>query len=237
MTEIQADTAQETLFLQTVAQALGREKALTEPPDRQEVGPPSFWREQQFEAGQALALFKANLEALTGKVAIVNNGTEATNQLRLWLKLLNARSAVLWDHPELRRYVDVSRLEVKTTFWNNDSARSELVSAAEQAEVGITWVHYAIGYTGTLALFNGSGTGRSVSLLPATHIAVLRAGNIVPTMSTVMRHLIDRRGQGSLPSAVDFITGPSRTSDIEMDLSIGVHGPFRVWAVVIDDAP
>ena len=65
----------------------------------------------------------------------------------------------------------------------------------------------------------------------------MRAGNIVPTMSTVMRHLIDRRGQGSLPSAVDFITGPSRTSDIEMDLSIGVHGPFRVWAIVIDDEP
>ncbi|WP_371373127.1 lactate utilization protein C [Sporomusa aerivorans] len=237
MTEIHVDLARETLFLQTVAKALGRDKILTEPPKRQEVGPPVFWREQQFEADQPLKLFKANLEALTGKVAIVNSGTEATNQIKLWLKLLNAKSAVLWDHPELRKYIDFSQLAVKTTFWNSDTARTDLIGAAEQADVGITWVHYAIGYTGTIALFNGTTTGRSVSLLPATHIAVMNTSNIVPTMSTVMRHLIERRGQGDLPSAIDFITGPSRTSDIEMDLSIGVHGPFRVWAVVIDDEP
>jgi L-lactate dehydrogenase complex protein LldG len=235
MTNIQEDVEQENTFLKTVAQALGRDKVLSAKPSRKEVGPPAFWREQEFEKDQPLELFKANLEALTGKVAIVHDGTEATNQIKLWLKVLNAKSAVIWDHPELRKYIEVSRLNVKTEFWNSDKSRQELIETAEQADVGITWVNYAIGYTGTIALFNGANTGRSVSLLPPTHIAVMQKSDIVPTMSTVMRYLIERCGQGQLPSAVDFITGPSRTSDIEMDLSIGVHGPYRVWAVVIDN--
>ncbi len=235
MTDIHENLSQENMFLQTVAKALGRDKVLTTPPNRKEVGPPAFWREQKFEQDQPLELFKANLEALTGRVAIVQNGAEATNQIKLWLKILNAKSAILWDHPELRKYVDISLLGVKTDFWNSDKARRKLIELAEQADVGITWVNYAIGYTGTVALFNGANTGRSVSLLPPTHIAVMKKSDIVPTMSTVMRQLLERRGQGDLPSVVDFITGPSRTSDIEMDLSIGVHGPFRIWAVVIDD--
>ncbi len=235
MTNIQEDDAQEALFLKTVAQALGRDKVLVTPPNRKEVGPPTFWREQEFEKDQPLELFKANLEALTGKVAIVRDGQEATNQIKLWLKVLNAKSAILWDHPELRKYIEVSHLGVKTEFWNTSTSRQELIEIAEQADVGITWVDYAIGYTGTMALFNSANTGRSVSLLPPTHIAVMQKSDIVPTMSTVMRHLMERRGQGQLPSAIDFITGPSRTSDIEMDLSIGVHGPFRVWVVVIEN--
>lgn len=236
MIEIREDISQETSFLQTVAKALGRDKVLANPPKRTEVGPPGFWREQKFENEQPLELFKANLESLTGKVAIVKNGLEATNQIRLWLKILNAKSIILWDHPELKKYIDVSRLEREVNFWNGEKkSRRELIELAEQADVGITWVNYAIGYTGTVALFNGSNTGRSVSLLPPSHIVVMKKSDIVPTMSTVMRHLLERRGQGDLPSAVDFITGPSRTSDIEMDLSIGVHGPFRIWAVVIDD--
>lgn len=235
MTVIHGDVSPETLFLQTVAKALGRDKALTVAPARQEAGPPAFWREQQFENTQPLALFKANLEALTGKVVIARDGAEATNQIKLWLKVLNAKSAILWDHPELRKYLDPMQLGVKTAFWNQERSRQELIAIAEQADVGITWVDYAIGYTGTVALFNGPATGRSVSLLPPTHIAVMRQSDIVPTMSTVMRDLLARCGQGNLPSAVDFITGPSRTSDIEMDLSIGVHGPVRIWTVVIAD--
>ena len=235
MTVIHGDISQETQFLQTVAKALGRDKALTAAPARKETGPPAFWREQKFENTQPLALFKSNLEALTGKVVIVRNGSEATNQIKLWLKILNAKSAILWDHPTLREYIEHAELEVQTTFWNNEKSRRELIEIAEQSDVGITWVDYAIGYTGTVALFNGAFTGRSVSLLPPTHIAVMRQSDIVPTMSNVMRDLLERCGQGNLPSAVDFITGPSRTSDIEMDLSIGVHGPVRIWTIVIED--
>lgn len=235
MTKISENKEQEVAFLQTVANALGRDKPAGNALSRKEVGPPVFWREQKFENEQPLEQFKANLETLTGKVMVVQNGQEATNQIRVWLKSLQAKTAMLWDHPELRKYIDVSQLGVKTSYWNTDRPRKSLIETAEQADAGITWVNYAIGYTGTIALFSSGTTGRSVSLLPPTHIAVMKKSDIVPTMSTVMRDLLERRHQGSLPAAVDFITGPSRTSDIEMDLSIGVHGPFRVWTIVIEE--
>jgi L-lactate dehydrogenase complex protein LldG len=66
------------------------------------------------------------------------------------------------------------------------------------------------------------------------HIAIFKKENLVPTMSTVMTDIMERRGTNNIPAAVDFITGPSRTSDIEMDLSIGVHGPVKVWTIVLD---
>ncbi len=50
-------------------------------------------------------------------------------------------------------------------------------------------------------------------------------------MSQVIEELARRRGKEGLPGAINFVTGPSRTSDIEMDLSIGVHGPYRTWVI------
>ena len=222
-------------FLANVARALGRNAPLTKRPDRDKIGPPQFWKEQKFENDAPFEMFKNNLEGLTGRVSLVKDSREATNQIRLWLKTVNAKSVIMWDHEDLKRYVKTDDLGVQVVFWNQDKDSRQLIETAEKADVGITWANYAIGYTGTLALYNAANQGRSVSLLPPTHIAVFKRSMIVPTMSYVMRDLLERRGSGNLPSTVDFITGPSRTSDIEMDLSIGVHGPFRVWAIVIDE--
>jgi L-lactate dehydrogenase complex protein LldG len=221
-------------FLTRVARALGRDKPLTVSPKRDEVGPPVFWREQKFESDQPLAFFKRNLEALTGKVVVVQNGKEANQQIKLWLKVLNAKTVIMWDHPELKEHIHLEETGIKVDYWSPARGR-ELAKVAEQADVGITWVDYAIGYTGTLALFSTPNQGRLVSLLPPTHIAVFRKSNLVPTMSAVISRLNEQHKAGRLPSAVEFITGPSRTSDIEMDLSIGVHGPSKVWTVVIDE--
>lgn len=225
----------ESNFLKTVAKALGRSEPLTKAPKREEIGPPTFWREQKFEANEPFEFFKRNLEALTGRVELAANAEEATHIVGSWLRELNANSVIMWDHAELKKYIRLENAGIKLDYWSPDRDEKELVSAAEKADVGITWADYAIGYSGTLALLNGPGKGRSVSLLPPTHIAVFAKSCLVSTMSSVMRELTGFTGTEKMPSVVDFITGPSRTSDIEMDLSIGVHGPYRVWAVVIDD--
>lgn len=226
---------EQTAFLQTIAAALGRHEPLTSRPSRQEVGPPAFWKELAWEQPNLPDLFKNNLEALTGRVVFAATPAEVTSQISTWLDEVNAQSIILWKHSELQHYVNSDDLNRKITFWDNSKPRHELLAAAERADAGITWANYAVAYTGSLALFNSPTQGRSVSLLPATHIAIFKKSAIVPTMSSVIRHLTERCSQGELPSVVDFITGPSRTSDIEMDLSIGVHGPFRVWTIVIDD--
>lgn len=225
----------EKTFLQTVAKALGQEQPRTAAPSRVEVGPPVFWKEQTFENNAPFELFKGNLEALTGRVQLVKNAEEATHQIETWLDELGAKTVILWDHPELKQYVSLTPNARTIFYWSAEQNPDDLKSLAEKADAGITWADYAIAYSGTLALLTGPGKGRSVSLLPPTHIAVFKKMQLVPTMSYVIADLAKRFGTDGMPSFLDFITGPSRTSDIEMDLSIGVHGPYRVWTIVIDD--
>lgn len=96
--------------------------------------------------------------------------------------------------------------------------------------VGITGAFGAIAETGTLMLLSGPRTPATTSLLPETHIAVVRAGRIVRGMEDAWALL--RTEHGALPRAVNFISGPSRTADIEQTLVLGAHGPYRVHIVL-----
>lgn len=98
-------------------------------------------------------------------------------------------------------------------------------------KVGITGAYCAIAETGTLLLLSGENEHATTSLLPETHIALLPADRIVRTMEDAWDLL--RRERGELPRQVNFVSGPSRTADIEMTLVMGAHGPFRVHIVVI----
>lgn len=97
--------------------------------------------------------------------------------------------------------------------------------------VGITGVHLTIAETGTLMLLSGPDTHAVTSLLPETHVAIVPVDRIEPAMEEAWVRTRDERGQ--LPRAVNFVSGPSRTADIEGQLQIGAHGPFRVHVVVV----
>ena len=90
------------------------------------------------------------------------------------------------------------------------------------AGAGITTVDFAIALTGTLVLGSSPAHPRSTSLLPALHLAVVPVDRVVGTLSDVLART------GPLPSALTFITGPSRTADIELTPVRGVHGPTTV---------
>lgn len=225
-------------FLLTVSKALGRDKPLTEAPQRTEVGPPAFWKEEEAIKDDLLDLFVNNFESIGGHVFLAKDTDEATAKLTQWLTELHARNIICWDNNELKALIKSQDPETKFHYWNpKEKSPADLISLSEQADVGITWVDFAIAYTGTMAVFSSPSTGRSVSLLPPTHIGIFRRSQLVRTMSSVINHMIELNGQNNLPSAISFITGPSRTSDIEMDLSIGVHGPYRTWVIIIDDSP
>jgi L-lactate dehydrogenase complex protein LldG len=98
-------------------------------------------------------------------------------------------------------------------------------------EIGITGAFCAIAETGTLMLLSGHDTPAATSLLPETHIAVVARERIVATMEDAWALL--RRAHGALPRAVNFISGPSRTADIEQTVTLGAHGPARVLIVLI----
>jgi len=95
----------------------------------------------------------------------------------------------------------------------------------------VTGVFSAIAETGTLMMCSGPDTPATVSLLPETHIALVPAGRIVPFMEDAWD--LARAELGQLPRAVNFISGPSRTADIEQTIVMGAHGPYRVHIVVV----
>jgi L-lactate dehydrogenase complex protein LldG len=94
-----------------------------------------------------------------------------------------------------------------------------------------------IAETGTLALSARPGQMRGVSLVPPVHVAVARAEQIVATLADYLLRLraADADVQQSLSSCVSFITGPSRTGDIELTLTVGVHGPGELHLVILDE--
>jgi L-lactate dehydrogenase complex protein LldF len=95
--------------------------------------------------------------------------------------------------------------------------------------VGITGALVGIAESGSLVLVGGAGHSLATSLLPDIHIAILRVSDLVPTLLDALT-----RPEIQAASAAVIITGPSRTGDIEMTLSIGVHGPKEVHVFLID---
>lgn len=119
-----------------------------------------------------------------------------------------------------------------------DWAASDLTVAARPARdadgVGISGCFCAVAETGTLMLLSGPQTPATVSLLPETHIALVPASRIVATMEDAFALL--RAEHGKLPRAINFISGPSRTGDIEQTIVLGAHGPCRVHLILLAGA-
>jgi L-lactate dehydrogenase complex protein LldG len=116
----------------------------------------------------------------------------------------------------------------------NWSQRSRLLQRTERCELGIIWPDYAVANTSTLVLQCSPENGRSVSLLTDILFAVFRADQLVTRMGEAFKHVTNGKlDAGQYPSSLNLITGPSRSADIENDLTIGIHGPGKVYAVII----
>ena len=96
-------------------------------------------------------------------------------------------------------------------------------------DVGISNAQAGIAETGTLVLDSDYERHRLVSLVPPVHIAIIKASAIVETLGEALALL---RKDKEISPAVTFITGPSRTADIELTLAIGVHGPQELYVIV-----
>lgn len=115
--------------------------------------------------------------------------------------------------------------------WVAAGLKVEARAASDGDLVGITGAFCAIAETGTLMLVSGPHTPAAASLLPETHIALVRANRIVTGMEDAWRLL--RAELPVMPRAVNFVSGPSRTADIEQTVTLGAHGPYRAHIIVI----
>ncbi|HXE27158.1 MAG TPA: lactate utilization protein [Stellaceae bacterium] len=174
-------------------------------------------------AGQ-VALFIAEAQAVDTTIARVANAGDVPGAVADFLSSQNLPARlVMTPDPKLDAIPWDARpmLELRR-------GRAEDSDAA-----GITGAFAAIAETGTLMLISGELTPTRNNFLPDTHIVVLRASEVVACYEDGWDRL---RTAGAMPRTVNFITGPSRTGDIEQRLVLGAHGPRRLHIVLIDDA-
>ncbi len=115
--------------------------------------------------------------------------------------------------------------------WAGAGLRIEARPTVGNDRLGVTGCFCAIAETGTLVFLSGADTPTATMLLPDTHVAVVRADRIVSGMEEAFALI--RSELTTMPRAVNMVSGPSRTGDIEQTIVLGAHGPYRVHLLLI----
>ena len=170
----------------------------------------------------------AELDLLCKEINALSGSAQRMSQDGLDAALFNlvdmqqVRRATLWQTPFLQELGLAERLLKLHVEVISPNASKQALGACD---LGVTEVDFALPETGTLGLLSSPEKRRSISLVPRVHLAVLRSSALRADLHQVFAEA------KSAPYLI-FITGPSRTSDIELTLTLGVHGPqaLYVWA-------
>jgi L-lactate dehydrogenase complex protein LldG len=182
-------------------------------------GEPVAPRAAEIPFEQLLERFELELTALGGQVIRCQGLPDLADRIAALLLENEIDSVMSWEAAELPVGLPAA-LQAQGIQLSHHSD--------PQLRAGLTGVIAAAAETGTLALAAGPGRLQSASLLPELHLAVLHAGDVRPTLLEVLQ--LDAIRQAS---AAVLVTGPSRTADIEMTLTIGVHGPKEVYVFLL----
>jgi L-lactate dehydrogenase complex protein LldG len=209
-------------ILGNVQQALGRRPgSLVAPiPPTARIGPRT-----PGEPEAELAQLLAEIGKLSGVTRRLANRDELRTALADLVKAEEVTKATLWTTPELVAWGVASSLEALGVEIVPTQADKHLVAACE---LGVTGADVALPETGTLQLHASPERPRVVSLLPRVHLAIF-----TPAVLRADLHQAFASAKDSGYSV--FVTGPSRTSDIELTLTLGVHGPKSLYAWVLDE--
>lgn len=206
-------------ILTDVRKALGRKQGQPPaPPPNARIVIPTI------DAEARVALFRERLEVLGGQVHRALTCQDAAGIVR---QLIEGSAAVASNAPSLRHAGITEFPNVSSGYADEPSLRQACVSAP----FGITGADYGLAETGSIVTI-GSSEARLVSLLPPVHIALLEKRRLLTGLDEFYSiHPLPATRSASTV----FITGPSRSADIEMILVRGVHGPRVIHVIVIDE--
>jgi L-lactate utilization protein LutC len=184
-----------------------------------------------------VATFLSEWIAVGGRGERVQGAEGARQFLTGFLDSCAFANVIRWQHPLLER-LDIDRVllsrQINVHAWNDleTAPADERWQTAFAADLGITSADWAVAETGTLALCSLPGQGRVVSLLPPNYLAIIEPEQIVPDLFDLFERLEDQKHR--LPSNLALVTGPSKTGDIELKLTTGVHGPGNVQVLIVE---
>lgn len=134
----------------------------------------------------------------------------------------------------LNRFFNDLEGNVNVHIWDYKLGK-ENQEIAEQADVGITFSDITLAESATVTLFHNKNHGRSISLLPKTYIAIIPKNTLVSRMTQAANQIHEAIQKGEhVASYVSFISGPSNSADIEMNLIVGVHGPIKATYILVE---
>jgi len=205
-------------ILQKVRTALGREAGQAAP-----SLPPARLPIPETDPETRILRFSKAVVNLAGKIYRTDSGSDACSYASA---LLQGKASVASNAPFLQECGITALPGVRTGV--RDEA--ELRRLCAVADVGITCADFALADTGTLVMISSTAEARMVSLLPPVHLAVLPGERILSGLEELFTRLPE---PGRRASSMVFITGPSRTADIEQILIRGVHGPGEIHIVIV----
>lgn len=200
---------------------------------------PGTFQGYSFQAGASqealVKQFKQELEALSGHVHLLEDIEDTAQKI---LEILNGHQAkriIAWDDealglPGLREALAEDGVSVvENTLPSNGADRKAKLAEMDDIVVGLTGAQGGLADTGAVALISGPSRGRLASLLPPVHVTLLSKNRLYPSIPNFLSTHPTATADGS---NLVFIAGPSRTGDIEMTLSMGVHGPGEVHVII-----
>jgi L-lactate dehydrogenase complex protein LldG len=180
--------------------------------------------------------FRRELEALSGHVYTPADSGAAIDTVLEILRRHEADRIIAWDEtylaaPGIEAALGQAGISIEDSFIPAGGAEREArLARLDGVMVGLTGAEAGLADTGTVVLLNGPGRGRLASLLPPVHIALLPVQKLYPSLPT---YLAANPQATTAGSNLVFIAGPSRSGDIELALSIGVHGPGEVHVILV----
>ncbi len=184
---------------------------------------------------QLIEDFRRELEALSGHVYTPRDQAEVVPIILKILRRHKSKRLIAWDETDLglagiNAALARAGLLIEPDYIPfNGVEREARLAQLDGVIVGLTGADAGLANTGTVVLSSGSGRGRLASLLPPVHIALLPAQKLYPSLPTFLASNPNAATQGS---NLVFIAGPSRSGDIELALSIGVHGPGEIHVII-----
>ncbi|MBF8302615.1 MAG: hypothetical protein HW396_896 [Candidatus Dadabacteria bacterium] len=179
-----------------------------------------------------LDMFMNEITKVSGKAIILKSEDEIKDYVIRLVEEHSAKSLAIWESDFLKQINLREFLENKGLKFAPPNSKEEMA----EADIGITEADFGIADTGTLVLIANEKQPRSVSLIPPIHVAILHSDVILEKMEDVfaiLKNSLDETGSiAKLTSCITFITGPSRTGDIELNITLGVHGPKELFVLI-----
>lgn len=190
------------------------------------------WK-QSFPAGKFgahhFAEFETRAKAASAEIFRVKTAAEAKEVIINLAQSVGAKKIVAVDSPLQQASGTFDAL--KSVGIEVLTETADIAEHAPTADMGISSVEFAIAESGSVCMDGYAVESRLVSMLPPVHVVFLNSNNVVPGINEAFEVISKVFTHGF----ISFITGPSRTADIERVLTIGVHGPSRFVIIAVDE--